>query len=68
MDITPATPMAKPPQGVIPNFSNPESHGYESVITGTICLSFMIPFVVVRIYANGFVTRHLGWDDCKQHD
>lgn len=57
--------MAIAPEGVTPNFIHPESHGYELVITVSICLSFMIPFVILRIYANGFVTRHLGWDDCK---
>ena len=64
MEITPDTPMAKPPEGVIPNFVDPESRGYEPIITVSICLSLMIPFVITRIYANGFVTRHLGWDDC----
>ena len=65
MEIPPDTPLAKPPAGVIPDFIDPESHGYEAIITVSTCLSLMIPFVMTRLYANGFVTRHLGWDDCK---
>lgn len=58
-------PSLPPPPGVTSNFKNPESKGYESIITTTICLSLMTPVFVLRLYSKAFVTRSLGWDDCK---
>ena len=63
--MDPNTPMAAPPPGVIPNFVNPDSRGGETIVTVTICLALMVPFFVMRIYSRAFVTRSLGWDDCK---
>ncbi|MCJ1465350.1 hypothetical protein MMC07_003968 [Pseudocyphellaria aurata] len=56
-------PLGPPPPGVIPNFVNPESRAYETIITVTICLAFMMPFFLLRIYSRVFVTRSVGWDD-----
>lgn len=61
----PNTPVAAPPPGVIPNYVNPESRGWETILTVTICLTFMFPFFLLRIYSRAFVTRSLGWDDCE---
>lgn len=58
-------PSTPPPPGVTSNFKNPESKGYESIIITTICLSLMTPVFALRLYSKFFVTRSLGWDDCK---
>lgn len=58
-------PSTPPPPGVTSNFTNPESKGYESIITTTICLSLVAPVFALRLYSKAFVTRSFGWDDCK---
>lgn len=57
-----------PPPGVASNFDNPESRAYETVIVFTIYLIFMMSIFLLRIYSNVFITRSLGWDDCKSQD
>lgn len=58
-------PLASPPPGVIPNYANPESRAYETIIVVTISLSLMFPFFLLRVYSRVFITRSIGWDDCK---
>ena len=58
-------PLLDPPSGVKSNFKDPESWAYESIATTAVCFSLMLPFFVLRIYARAFITRSLGWDDCK---
>lgn len=59
-------PAMAPPKGVIPNLIDPESRAYESIVTTAVCVSLMMPFFVLRLYSRLFVTRSLGWDDCKR--
>ena len=61
----PDVPMGPPPPGVIPNFENPPSSAWETYLTVSLCLGFMIPFVSTRIYARKVVTKAMGIDDCK---
>ncbi len=57
--------LVPPPPGVIPNFNNPESV-YGRVMTAElITLGIALPFVLMRIYTRLFITRAVGWDDCK---
>lgn len=60
-------PLAKPPPGVIPNFVNPESHAYQLTITVAVCLAFVIIAVSMRLYTKQFITKSMGWDDCKSN-
>ena len=64
MDLN-GVPVENPPTGVIPNFIDPPSRGYEVIIAVAICLTFMIPSVVIRLYTRIFISRSLGWDDCE---
>lgn len=58
-------PAMAPPPGVLPNLKDPESRAYESIVTTAVCVSLMMPFFMLRLYSRIFVTRSLGWDDCK---
>ena len=66
MDLNAA--VEPPPPGVTSNFDNPESRAYETVIVFTIYLTIMMSIFLLRIYSKVFVTRSLGWDDCKSQD
>ena len=63
--MDPNTPIAAPPPGVIPNYIDPPSRGWETILVVTVCLTLMVPFFLVRMYSRIFVTRSLGWDDCE---
>ena len=58
-------PALTPPPGVIPNFVNPPSQGYVTVVVLAICLAITTPIVLLRIYVRYFINRRLWWDDCK---
>lgn len=58
-------PAMAPPPGVKPNFKNPKSSAYESIVTISVCSFFMVLFFVLRMYSRIFVSHSLGWDDCK---
>ena len=58
-------PALKPPPGVIPNFVNPPSQAYVTVVVLAICLAITTPVVLLRIYVRHFINRRLWWDDCK---
>lgn len=60
-------PLASPPPGVIPNFVNPESHAYQLIITVAVCLAFVVIAVSMRLYTKQFITKSMGWDDCKSN-
>ena len=64
MDLS-IVPVVPPPLGLVPNFNNPPSRGYEVIITVAICLSAMVPIVSMRIYTRVVISRSLGWDDCE---
>ncbi|KAM7190410.1 hypothetical protein V8F33_009526 [Rhypophila sp. PSN 637] len=62
MDIW-ATPLMRPPPGVVPNFVNPESRAY-LIRTGMgSSLAVMLLFVGLRLYTRGRLTRSFGVDD-----
>lgn len=56
---------SSPPAGVIPNYVEFKSHAYQVIITVSVCLSLVVFAVLVRLYTNKFITRSIGWDDCK---
>lgn len=58
-------PVGAPPPGVIPNFENPPSEAKLIIIISTICLCFMIPIALIRVYSRIWITRSFGWDDGK---
>lgn len=57
--------LGPPPPGVTPNYAHPRSWAWETYFTVSICLSFLIPFVLMRLYSRKVVTRSMGIDDCK---
>lgn len=54
-----------PPPGVKPNFINPESRQNEMVAANAACLTIGILFLLMRLWTRLFLTRSIGWDDCK---
>lgn len=58
-------PVAPPPPGVTPNLANPTSRANEIVIVTTIFTTLAMAFVMLRFYTRLFITRSLGYDDCK---
>ena len=58
-------PALTAPTGVTSNFVNPESRGSILIVASTICLTFMMLFVVMRLYTKICIKHSLGWDDCE---
>lgn len=58
-------PAIKPPPGVTPNFVNPSSDGYVTIVVLAIFLAITTPVVILRMYIRYFVNRRLWWDDCE---
>lgn len=58
-------PLLLPPPGVVPNFVNPDNQNAEAISCVTICLTFMVLFVMMRLYAKTFISKSIGWDDCE---
>ncbi len=56
---------APPPDGVIPNFENPESIGYQLVIVAVVFPVLSLCFLVPRLYSAGVIMRKWHADDCK---
>lgn len=56
-------PAATPPPGVNHNFANPENHGPDLIVIGSILITVMIACVIGRIYTKARVTRIFSWDD-----
>lgn len=62
----PAIPgLVPPPPGVTPNFTNPLSNQNKIIDVNIAGLVFVLVFFAMRIYTRTFITRSLGWDDCK---
>ena len=57
------TPAQAPPPGVTPNFVSPANHAHILIIVSATCLTLLIPFVALRLYARVFITRSFGLDD-----
>ena len=56
-------PAGTPPPGVNYHFVNPENHGPDLIIIGSILVTIMIFCVIGRIYTKTRVTRIFSWDD-----
>ena len=56
-------PAAMPPDGVIPNYANPHSYGYQLVASTSVLLAIMILFLINRVYVKVFIVRDWSWDD-----
>jgi hypothetical protein len=65
MNSTMTVGASPPPPGVTPNFVNPESNGYQIIITGIVLLVLMLPFLGARLYAKYSLLRKIHYDDCK---
>ena len=60
------SPAMKPPPGVTPNLEDPPIHLLkERLLTMTMCLTFTVLFVMMRMYTKLFVIKSHGWEDCK---
>lgn len=54
-----------PPQGVVPNFVNPENRAYQLHAVAAVCLLLIAIFAAIRFYAKTFLLRsRRTWDDC----
>ena len=56
---------APPPEGVTPNFENPEWIGYRLVIVSVVFPVLSLCFLIPRLYAAGFILRKWHADDCE---
>lgn len=54
----------EPPPGVVPNFVNPPSIEYYSVLCASICLPLVTIFVTLRMFTKVFVLRKVCAEDC----
>ncbi len=54
------------PPGVIPNYVNPPSIGYEITVVGVTTGAFALIAVIARLISKIFITKSIGWDDCKK--
>ena len=61
-DTTPALP---PPDGVKPNFENPDCQAGAAYAAMSILLGASSLLLAARMYTKAFVVRHLDSDDCK---
>ena len=62
----PATiPLAPPPPGVTPNFTNPYNRTWEIHVTSAVCLTMTTLFVALRFYAKVFLIKQTTRDDCN---
>jgi hypothetical protein len=51
------------PDGVVPNFVDPETRGPTQVITSAVLMGIAIVFFANRVYLKFFVMKKLSWDD-----
>ena len=54
-----------PPSGVVPDFAHPYSLQKYGVATQVVCLITTTVLVFLRMYAKVFITKTLGYEDCK---
>lgn len=60
-------PAMQPPLGVLPNLVNPYSQRPILIVVGSILISIMALFVLVRGYTKYHIVRKASWDDCPLH-
>ncbi|KAI9747944.1 MAG: hypothetical protein M1815_003738 [Lichina confinis] len=56
-------PALEPPPGVTPNFVDPPSRSYITVIVVTLGLVLTTPLFLLRMYTRYYINRRLWWDD-----
>ncbi|KAH7121798.1 hypothetical protein B0J13DRAFT_158581 [Dactylonectria estremocensis] len=52
-----------PPEGVVPNFTNPESIASRVVLAAVLCPGITIPIVLLRLYTSRFIIKVWHLDD-----
>jgi hypothetical protein len=53
-----------PPEGVIPNFDNPESIAPRVIVTALVCPVVAVLFVLMRSYTKKVIFNRFDLDDC----
>ena len=53
------------PPGVISNLNAPATTGDRIIFMNLFTTSLMAVFVMMRMYSKYFLTKDVGWDDCK---
>lgn len=64
MDLTHAPSLAPPP-GIVSDFEHPDSLVHAVLATNIIAVTLMSFSVGLRLFTRTFVSRNLGWDDCR---
>ena len=57
-------PLEPPPDGVLPNFQNPDNRSHELFIVAGLCLCIILSFACLRVYAKVYLLKSRGKDDC----
>jgi hypothetical protein len=57
-------PAMKPPDGLEPNFTNPHSTGWVTIVVVSLIIALSTPMVALRMYARKIISNKLWWDDC----
>lgn len=63
--MTSFAPVVTPPPGVTPNFDAPNPNGTALIVVSIIAIVCTTTVVAARLYTKAFLTRALGWDDCR---
>ena len=58
-------PAMPPPPGIESNFDNPPSLALHLIVVNAVFVALMAITVGIRLYVRVFITKALGWDDCK---
>ncbi|KAF7884388.1 uncharacterized protein EAF02_004724 [Botrytis sinoallii] len=56
-------PSLMPPEGIIPNFTNPSNSNHEAIIVGAVCLALSTAATLGRIYSRIFITKKVELQD-----
>ncbi len=59
-------PLNAPPEGLLPNFTNPPDRSHQLFIVAGVCLSLIASFASLRFYAKFFLLRKRTKDDCNR--
>ena len=56
-------PLVPPVPPQVSNFVNPPTLGPTIIAISVLCLVFMLPMAVMRMYSKIWIVRSFGWDD-----
>lgn len=56
-------PAMPPPPGVTSNFVNPKSRANVFIASSAVCLSLMLPIVIMRLFSRIWINRSFAVDD-----